>query len=269
MPDFPDALVALKVLERDGEGSAAACGNSADADVFLDKAKPSYVGGLIDMMHDRLYPFWTDLGEALKTGKPQNELKHSGKPLFEDLYAEPAKLEQFLAAMSGASTGNFMALAEKFDFSRYSTLCDVGGAEGMLSIAVARAHPHMRCTSADLPPVEPIAQKRIAAAGLEDRVATAVIDFLRDDLPSADVITMGMVLHDWDLTTKKMLIGKAYDAVPQGGAFMVIEQLIDDARRENVFGLMMSLNIAVAVTLKRIPLLGIGRATDLAGFLVV
>jgi cyclopropane fatty-acyl-phospholipid synthase-like methyltransferase len=197
------------------------------------------------MMHDRLYPFWSDLDEALRTGKPQNELKRTGRSLFEELYTDPARLEQFMAAMSGASTGNFMALAGKFDFSRYKTLCDVGGAEGMLAMAVARAHPHMRCTSADLAVVEPIARKRIAQMGLADRVATAAIDFFKDELPHADVITMGMVLHDWNLDVKKMLVARAFAALPPGGAFIVVEQLIDDARRENVFGLMMSLNMLV------------------------
>ncbi len=121
------------------------------------------------MMHDRLYPFWADLDEALKTGQPQNEIKHSGKSLFDDLYAEPAMLEQFLAAMSGASTGNFIALAEKFDFTPYTTLCDVGGAEGILAMMVARANPHMTCVTADLAPVELIACAADRGDGLADR----------------------------------------------------------------------------------------------------
>ena len=244
-PDFFDALVALQFLDRDGDGPAALYRNTEEAAAFLDANSPAYIGGLLEMAHDRLYPFWADLVEALQTGKPQNEVKHTGKPMFDELYADPERLEQFIHAMSGASTGNFMMLAEKFDFSPYRTLCDVGGAEGMLAMAVARANPHMRCTSADLAAVEPIARKAIAAAGLADRVSTAAIDFLAGPLPAADVITMGMILHDWDQPTKKMLIAKAYDALPAGGAFIVVEMLIDDARRENVLGLMMSLNMLV------------------------
>jgi hypothetical protein len=246
-PDFFDALVALGMLDRDGDGPYAVYRNSAEAGVFLDRASPSYIGGFLEMSHDRLYPFWVDLGAALKTGKPQNEMKDGGASLFDQLYADPERLKQFMAAMSGVSAGNFMALASKFDFSRYQSLCDAGGAEGILSIMVARAHPHMRCTSADLAAVEPIARERIAAAGLSDRVGTAAIDFLSGPIPHADVITMGMVLHDWDLPTKKMLIAKAYDALPPGGALIAVEQLIDDARRTNVSGLMMSLNMLVEI----------------------
>jgi hypothetical protein len=84
------------------------------------------------MCNARLYRFWGDLTEALKTGKPQNEVEHTGKPMFEELYGDPARLEQFMEAMTGISLGNFHALAEKFDFSRYETVCDVGGATGQL-----------------------------------------------------------------------------------------------------------------------------------------
>src|SRR6202008_570474 len=134
---------------------------------------------------------------------------------------------------------------EKFDSPKFKTLCDVGGATGLLSIETAKRHPHLKCTSFDLPPVEPIAKKHIAAAGLDGRVTTAAGDFFKDPLPRADVITMGMILHDWNLEKKMHLVRAAYDALPPGGAFVVVENLIDDARRENAFGLMMSLNMLI------------------------
>jgi 16S rRNA G1207 methylase RsmC len=148
-------------------------------------------------------------------------------------------------AMAGISAGPFHALAEKFDFSRYGTLCDVGGATGQLSIIVAGRHPHMRCTSYDLAVVEPIAKRAIEAAGLGDRVSTQAGDFFAEPLPAADVITMGLILHDWNLEGKMQLISSAYDALPEGGALIVIENLIDEARRENAFGLLMSLNMLI------------------------
>jgi predicted O-methyltransferase YrrM len=165
--------------------------------------------------------------------------------MFAKLYADSARLEQFMNAMSGISAGNFKEFARKFDFSNFKTLCDVGGATGQLSCMVAAANPHMRCTTFDLPKVVPIASRKIQQAGLTDRVTAVGGDFFADPLPKADVITMGMILHDWNLEKKKVLIRKAYDALPPGGAFVVIEALIDDARRENVFGLMMSLNMLI------------------------
>ena len=150
-----------------------------------------------------------------------------------------------MGAMAGLSRGNFAALAEKFDFSKYKTLCDVGGATGLLSTLVAKQHPHMRCISFDLPAVEPIAKKTIAREGLSDRIQTAAGDFFRDGLPKADVVTMGMILHDWNLEKKKHLIKAAYDALPENGAFIAVENIIDDERRENAFGLLMSLNMLI------------------------
>jgi O-methyltransferase domain/Dimerisation domain len=245
VPDFPDALVALKLLDRDGDGPDAVYRNTEAGAIFLDKASPAYVGGILEMSNERLYPFWADLTEGLRTGKPQNEIKHTGKPMFEELYADEARLEVFMNGMTGLSAGPFMALAEKFDFSQYGTHCDIGGATGQLAIMLANRHPHLKCTTFDLPPVEPIATRTIEAAGLSDRVQTATGDFFVDPFPQADVITMGMILHDWNLERKKHLIKAAYDALPEGGAYIVIENIIDDARRENAFGLLMSLNMVV------------------------
>jgi hypothetical protein len=243
--DFFDALVAMKFLQREGDGPQAKYSNTPEAALFLDETSPRYIGGILIMLNARLFKFWNDLPEALRTGKPQNEIKHGQKGMFEELYSDLPRLEQFMGAMTGLSRINFEAFAAKFDFSKYQTLCDVGGATGLLSIEVAKQQPHLKCISFDLPVVEPIAKKHIAAAGLERRVGTASGDFFNDPLPKADVITMGMILHDWNLEKKMHLIRSAYDSLPAGGAFVAIEALIDDARRENVQGLLMSLNMLI------------------------
>ena len=244
-PDFFDALVALGFLDRDGTGPEARYRNTEESALFLDRNSPQFMGGFLEMANARLYGFWGDLTEGLRTGSPQNEVKHTGKPIFTELYSSPERLEQFMDAMSGISAGNFQALADKFDFSRYHTVCDVGGANGLLSVLVARKHPHLRCISADLPAATVIAERKIAAAGLTDRVSAKPLDFFAEPLPKADVITMGMILHDWNLEKKMHLIRAAYDALSPGGAFVVVENLIDDARRKNVFGLLMSLNMLI------------------------
>jgi hypothetical protein len=243
--DFLDTLVALGFLERDGDGPEGRYRNATGTAQYLDKNQPTYIGGMLEMLNARLFGYWNDLGTALKTGEPQNELKHSQRSMFETLYADPARLEQFMSAMRGISMPNFTALAERVDFSKYRTLCDVGGATGLLATLVAKRHEHMRCISFDLPVVEPIARRWIARESPADRVSTASGDFLKDALPRADVITMGMILHDWNLEKKRHLVQLAYDALPPGGAFIAIENLIDDARRENAFGMMMSLNMLI------------------------
>lgn len=243
--DFLDALVSMGLLARDAEGDNVRYRNTPETGYFLDRQSPGYIGGVLELWEARNFRFWADLTEALQTGRAQNEIKRSMRPFFETLYEDPVRLEAFMNAMTGASIVNFQLLAEKFPFERYRTLTDVGGANGLLSRSLAKAHPHLCCTTFDLPAVTVIAQRAIAADGLEARVTAAAGDFFADPLPKADVITMGMILHDWNLERKRALIRKAYDALPEDGVFIAIEALIDDARRENTFGLMMSLNMLI------------------------
>ena len=239
--DFLDALVSLGMLERDAEGLYS---NTPEADTFLDRAKPSYLGGMLEMANMRLYPFWGSLTEALRTGRPQNEAK-SGGNFFEALYADPLRLEGFLSAMTGLSLGAARAIAQKFPWSDYRTFIDVGGAQGGVPVQVALAHPHLTGGIFDLPAVGPVFEKYVAQHNLSDRLRFYPGDFFNDPLPSADVLVMGHILHDWDMEEKRMLLKKAYDALPSGGALIVYEALIDDDRRENTFGLLMSLNMLI------------------------
>ena len=243
--DFLDALVALGFLKRTGLKDDSLYQNAGDTEMFLDKNKPSYMGGILEMCNNRLYPFWNDLEEGLKTGLPQNETKNGGRPIFEEVYADPEKLREFVSAMGGVQMGNFMVFAKNFDFSKYKTLCDIGGSGGLLSAQIALNNPHMNCTSFDLPPVEPIAKENIKNMELQNRVKIESGDYFTADFPNADVITMGNILHDWGKADKKMLIRKAYDALPKGGALVVIENIIDDNRSENAFGLLLSLNMLI------------------------
>ncbi|HEX8116278.1 MAG TPA: methyltransferase [Pyrinomonadaceae bacterium] len=239
--DFLDALVALKVLERDSEGRYY---NAPEAATFLDRSKPSYMGGMLEMANARLYPFWGSLTEALRTGRPQNEVK-SGDDFFGALYADPARLEGFLSAMSGLSLGAARAIAQKFPWGDYETFIDVGGAQGGLPVQLALAHSHLKGGNFDLPEVGPVFEKYVAAHGLSERLKFYPGNFFKDPMPSADVLVMGHILHDWDLEEKRALLKKAYDALPSGGALIVYEALIDDERRENTFGLLMSLNMLI------------------------
>jgi hypothetical protein len=239
--DFLDTLVALGFLERrNGHYS-----NTASTDLYLDKRKPSYIGGMLEMANHRLYASWGHLTEAVRTGKPQNEVRNGDTPLFEALYADPARLREFLAAMSGISRGAALAIAAKFPWSGYSSFVDVGTAQGDTAAQIALAHPHLRGTGFDLAETGPIFEDYIEGLGLSARLRFAAGNFFEHPLPKADVMIMGHILHDWDLETKRMLMGKAYEAIPEGGALIIYEAIIDDDRSQNAFGLMMSLNMLI------------------------
>lgn len=238
-------MTALGFLSRSGIRDTAKYTNTADVEAFLVKGKPAYLGGMLSMANHRLYGFWGTLEDALRTGNPQNESKTGDAPLFEAIYSKHETLVDFLKAMSSIQMGNFLTLAEKFDFTPYKKVCDMGGANGSLSIVLAVKYPHLKCISFDLPPVEPVANEHTHAMNMSGRVKTMSGDFFKDQFPAADIITMGNVLHDWGAEDKLFLIRKAYNALPKGGVFIAIENLIDDDRRQNAFGLMMSLNMVI------------------------
>ena len=238
--DFFDALVALGMLRRTGTRYA----NTPETSLFLDRGKPSYVGGILEMCNARLYHFWGSLTEALRTGKPQNEAK-TGDDFFGTLYADPKRLEGFLKAMTGISQGTARAMAGKFPWRRYRSFADVGCAQGGVAAEIALAHKHLAGEGMDLPVVRPIFEDYARTKGIEKRLRFHAGDFFKDPLPKTDVLIMGHILHDWNLDEKRMLLRKAYDALPSGGAVIVHEAIIDNARRKNALGLLMSLNMLI------------------------
>ena len=238
--DFFDALVALGMLKRTGQRYA----NTLETALFLDRAKPSYVGGILEMCNERLYRFWGSLTDGLRTGQPQNEVK-TGGDFFGTLYGDPQRLEGFLKAMTGLSLGTAQIIAKKFAWKKYRTFVDVGCAQGGVAVEIALAHKHLTGGGMDLPVVQPVFEAYAQARGLAKRLRFHPGDFFKDPLPKCDVIVMGHILHDWNRDEKIMLLRKAYDALPAHGAVIIHEALIDDARKQNVFGLLMSLNMLI------------------------
>jgi hypothetical protein len=238
--DFLDALVALRLLERDGRYA-----NTPETDRFLDRNKPTYVGGLLEMFNRRLYRYWGGLTEALRTGRPQNELKAGGLDLFSALALDADALRGFMQAMTGLSLGSAAAIARRFPWARYGTFADVGTAQGGLPVVLAHAHPHLRGIGVDLPGVRPLFEEYVRAHGVQDRIRWQAADVWAQPFPPADVVVLGHMLHGWGPERKQTLLRKAYEALPDGGAVLVYDAVIDDARRENAFGLLCSLNMLI------------------------
>ena len=238
--DFFDALVALGMLRRTGTRYA----NTPETALFLDRNKSSYVGGILEMANARLYRFWGSLTEGLRTGQAQNEAK-TGEDFFGTLYADPQRLEGFLKAMTGLSLGSARALAKTFPWKKYRTFVDVGCAQGGVAVEIVLAHKHLTGMGMDLPVVQPVFEAYAKSRGVDSRLRFLSGDFFKDSLPHADVIIMGHILHDWNLEDKMMLLRKAYAALPPKGALIVHEALIDDDRKRNAFGLLMSLNMLI------------------------
>jgi SAM-dependent methyltransferase len=197
------------------------------------------------MANRRLYTAWGNLTEVLRSGRPQNEAKDGGPDPFVAIYADPVNLESFLRGMTGVSLPTARAIAAAFPWQDHRSFADIGCAQGGFPVEVARAHPHLTGIGFDLPPVRPVFERYVREHGLADRLAFQAGSFFADPLPTAEVLVMGHILHDWDLAQKRVLLAKAHAALPAGGRLLVYDAMIDDARRENAFGLLMSLNMLI------------------------
>jgi hypothetical protein len=239
--DFLDTLVSLGFLQRED----GVYRNTPDTDAFLDRAKPSYVaaGNLLEMANGRLYGIWGDLTEALRTGSAQDESQASDLDTYDALYDDQARLKQFLTSMTGVSHAANCAIARHDLWNRYKTVADMGTAQGDLVVQILLANAHLSGVGFDLPAAAPIVEEYVGANGLTDRLRFVGGDFFTDAFPEADVITFGHILHNWDLDQKKLLLRRAFEALPPGGSVIVYDSLIDDDRSDNTFALLMSLTM--------------------------
>jgi SAM-dependent methyltransferase len=236
--DFFDALVALGALWRDADGRY---GNQPEFDLYLDRRKPTYLGCLLEHLNARHYQNWGLLTQALRTGASPK----GGVGTYKALHNDHAMQEIFLNGMTAGSLVAAQAIAAKFPWREFRTMIDVGTAQGGAAVEIACAHPHLTGGGFDLPAVEPVFASYILQHGLSDRLKFHSGDFFSDPLPTADVLVMGRILHNWDLATKTILLGKAYRALPPGGALIVYDPLIDDDRRVDAHALLSSLNMLI------------------------
>jgi hypothetical protein len=234
LPAFLGALHTAGLLaERDGVYH-----NSAEADIYLDKAKPGYLGGFLTMMNWQ-YAGWGKLGDLLRTGQMQNERAAD----FATFYANREVLTRFMAAMDGASRAIGPALAHTVDWTGHSSVIDLGGARGNLAAELAKAHPHLAAGCFDLPPIEPLFDEHMERLKLTGRVRFHAGDFFTDQLPAADVYVIGHVLHDWDAERNQLLVGRAFEALVPGGSLMVYDAMLDPDRPETARNHLLSLNM--------------------------
>ena len=238
--DFLDALVALKLLDRDEEERYS---NAPACSTYLDPRQPTYIGGLLEYLNARMYRTWDCLTPALLQGKAQ--CGPAAARGFQNYYADGATLALFLKGMTGGSRLVARSLAEKFPWKAHRTVFDIGTAQGGVLVEIAMAHPHLTGGGFDLPNVQLAFEAYVAEHGLNSRLVFQPGNFFEDSLPYADVFVMGRILHDWDIPSRKLLLAKAYATLPRGGELVVHETFIDDSRRDRAHSLLASLNMLI------------------------
>ncbi|MCS7484107.1 methyltransferase [Umezawaea endophytica] len=234
LDDFLGALCTLGLLIKQGDRYR----NNAEADIYLDRAKPTYLGGFLTMLNWQ-YAGWGKLSDLVRTGRMQNDRAAN----FEAFYQNREVLKRFMAAMDGASAAIGPALAHAVDWTRFTSVVDLGGARGNLVAEVAKAHPHLDAGCLDLPPIEPLFDEHMDRLKLTGKVRFHAADFFADELPSPDAFVCGHVLHDWDAEHNQRLIARAYEALPLGGALFIYDAMIDDSRPSTRRNRLLSLNM--------------------------
>lgn len=232
---------ALGLLKKKGPRYA----NSPLAETFLVRGAPQYFGGFVEMLDKRLYAGWGRLADAIRTNRPTTWDPSKQQSLFDG--ADPAMLSHFWQAMHSISTSTGRALADAIDWKPFKHVLDVGGGSGAFDIELCRRHRHLRATVYDLPHVAKVAAENVARAGLQQRVDTAPGDFFSDAAyPSGyDVVLLSLIMHDWSEADDRRILQKCYAALPSGGAVVICELLVNEAKTGPAPAALMSLNMLI------------------------
>ncbi|WP_327007977.1 acetylserotonin O-methyltransferase [Dactylosporangium sp. NBC_01737] len=219
--------------------------NSPLAEEFLVRGKPSYFGGWVQMLDQRLYPGWAKLTDAIRTNRPTTWHPDRQRSLFDG--EDPELLAVFWEAMHSLSTFTARALGEAVDLRGARRLLDVGGGSGAYDIELCRLYPDLTATVYELPKVADIAAGKVSAAGLADRIATVVGDFFADAaLPGGhDTTLLSMIMHDWSEVRCRALLQKCWTALPSGGRVIISELLVNDEHTGPAPAALMSLNMLI------------------------
>jgi SAM-dependent methyltransferase len=236
--DFLDMLAALGILERDG----GVYRNSPAAEQYLIPDRAGYVGGFLAMTTQFMGVGWQGMTRMLRTGEPHGH--DTGSVPFEGVFRDPGRLRLFLSAMDSLTAAIGPALARRYDWSRHGSFVDVGGARGNLAGTLLLAHPHLTGGVFDRPVMEPFFTELAQERGVLDRLTFHGGDFDVDDIPGADVVVFGNVLHDLPVASRRALIAQAARRVPPGGAVLVYDPMLDD-ERQVVDNLVLSLIMSV------------------------
>ncbi|RSO50587.1 methyltransferase [Streptomyces sp. WAC 06725] len=223
--EFLDALVALELLEADGDRYR----NSPAAQAFLVSGASEYLGGTVLQHARKHYHVWAGLTTALQEGEAGSGAEAHGPEAYPKHYEDPERARQVMAHFDTFSSFTAEELARRVDWSGYGSFIDIGGARGNLATRVALAHPHLHGAVFDLPALAPLAGELIRERGLEGRVRFHGGDFLTDPLPSADAVVTGHVLPDWPVPQRRKLLARIHEALPSGGALVVYDLMTDPA----------------------------------------
>jgi acetylserotonin O-methyltransferase len=237
-----DACVGLGFLhKREGVYS-----NLPGADVYLRRSSPHTLAGYIKYSNAALYPMWGQLEEAVREGTNRwRQTFGARSSLFDHYFRTEEDKRDFLMGMNGFGLLSSPRVVAAFDLSGFRRLVDLGGATGHLAIAACERYERLRAMVVDLPAVIKVTQEYVERSPVRDRIEYMAADFFSDPLPEADLFSLGRILHDWSEDKIRALLARIYQGLPQGGALLIAERILDEGKAGPLSALMQSLNMLV------------------------
>jgi acetylserotonin N-methyltransferase len=237
-----ESCTGLKLLAKEGPHFS----NTPEASAYLCASSAHSMVGYINYSNDILMRLWLNFEDAIREGTNRwNQTYGSSGPLFDSFFPTEEAMRTFIMGMHGFGTLSSPAVAQAFDLSSFHHIADLGGATGHLTIAICERYPHLRGTVFDFAKVLNVAREQIALSSAADRITCQAGDFFTGDLPPADLYTLGRILHDWTPVKIDLLVSKIYQALPEGGALLIAEKLLDDDKTGPVPAQMQSLNMLI------------------------
>jgi len=258
-----DACAALGLLrKRDGVYV-----NDPVSDTYLRAASPHTLSGYVRYSDAALYPMWNHLEEAVREGTHRwAQTFGTEGPIFSHFFRTDEAMRDFLRGMHGFGMLTSPKVVAAFDLSRFRRLVDLGSATGHLVIAACERYPDLRGAVFDLPRVTAVAREEVAHSAARDRIEVLAGDFFEDELPPADLYSVGQILHDWNEAQIGRLLARVFDRLPRGGGLLVAEKLLEEDGVGPIPANMQSLGMLICTEGKERSLTEYTRLLQRAGF---
>ena len=241
--------------------------NQPVAEAYLVSSSPDSLYGYIVYSNEALFPMWRNLEDAVREGTHRWKQTFGLEgAIFDHFFRTEKAMRDFLRGMHGYGLLTSHKVAAAFDFGKYRRVVDLGGATGHLVIALCERYPDLHGVVLDLPRAAAMAREFVAQSPASARIEVEARDFFRDDLPAADLYAAGQIVHDWSEEKIDRLLAKVYASLPEGGALLLVEKLLNEDGVGPVGANMQSLNMLVITEGKERSLGEYTRLLRRAGF---
>ncbi|XP_061599364.1 acetylserotonin O-methyltransferase 2 [Cololabis saira] len=261
-----DALVGIHILDVEKTGGAAVYSSTEVANLYLARGSAKSLHAMILYQAQTIYPLWSNMPDAIRKGKNQNE-KTFGLPpeeIFQAIYRSEEEMLKFMGMMNSSWVLDGHDIATAFNLSGFERIVDLGGCTGALAREMAKAYPSSSVTVFDLPEVVEAAKKHFSLE--DDAVAFQSGDFFSGEIPAADLFVLARIIQDWTEEKCLALLRKIYHLCKPGGGVLLVEVMLFENRRGPFMAQISSLNMLVRTAGRERPPSQYSHMLNQAGF---